>query len=281
MPWHRKLVYFLQMLPLRLLRAGLRPLPDRWRTGIMSWLGRRVILNVPGLRTRIADNLALVMPDLSPEERRQIMAENASKIGRSMLDMLDSDRLLAVAHRIEIPETAGYRALMAARAEGRGVILAGAHYGRFEAARAALKIRGIEVAAIYRPQNNLYYNDVMVRSCLKLGGPMFPRGRAGMRAMIRHVRRGGVVAILTDQRTALGTELDFMGHPAMTSTDIAELAMRYDLPLIPGYTLRKGDGEEYEIVIEDPIPHSDPITMTQALNDSLAARVRQDPTEWY
>ena len=282
MPWHKNLVYRLQMLPLRLLRAALRPLPDRWRGAIMAWLGRRVILNLPALRRRIEANLALVMPDRSAAERRHILIGNAGKIGRSMLDMLDSDRMVARADRYRINDTEGYRALKAAHAEGRGVILIGAHYGRFDAARAALRAQdGIEIAAIYRPQNNPWFNADLVKNFEKAGKPMFPRGRTGMRAMIRHLRSGGVAAVLIDQRMATGEPLDFMGQPALTSTDIAELALRLDLPVIPGYTLRAGDGDDYVIDIEPPIPHTDPITMTQALNDSLAARVRQDPTEWY
>ncbi len=282
MPWHRQLVYYLQVLPLRLLRGVLRPLPDGWRNGIMSWLGRRVILNIPALRRRIADNLALVMPELSAEDRRRIMAGNAGKIGRSMLDMLDSDRMVARAAQYRINDTEGYRALKAAHAEGQGVILIGAHFGRFDAARAALRAHdGIEVAGIYRPQNNPFFNAELVANFEKSGRPMFARGRSGMRAMIKHLRGGGIAAVLIDQRIATGEQLDFMGQPALTSTDIAELALRLKLPVIPGYTLRAGSGDDYVIDIEPPIPHTDPITMTQAMNDSLAARIRQDPTEWY
>ena len=282
MPWHRKLVYYLQMLPLRLLRALLRPFPDSWRAGVMSWLGRRVILNVPALRARIADNLALVMSDLSRDERRRIMEGNAGKIGRGMLDMLDSDRMVARAAQYRINDTEGYRALKAYHAEGRGVILIGAHFGRFDAARAALRAHdGIEVAGIYRPQNNPYFNAELVANFEKSGKPMFARGRKGMRAMIKHLRSGGIAAVLIDQKMNTGEPLDFMGQPALTSTDIAELALRLDLPVIPGYTLRAGAGDDYVIDIEPEIPHTDPVAMTQAMNDSLAARIRQDPTEWY
>ena len=110
---------------------------------------------------------------------------------------------------------------------------------------------------------------------------MLPRGKSGMRKLIKHLRGGGVMAILIDQKMRLGVPIDFLGHPAMTSTDIADLALRYELPLIPAYALRTTDGTHFRVELEAPIPHTDPVTMTQAVTDSLAARIRTDPTEWY
>jgi KDO2-lipid IV(A) lauroyltransferase len=37
----------------------------------------------------------------------------------------------------------------------------------------------------------------------------------------------------------------------------------------------------FDLLIEAPIPHTDPVTMTQALNDSLAAQVRLRPEQWF
>ena len=36
----------------------------------------------------------------------------------------------------------------------------------------------------------------------------------------------------------------------------------------------------FDLVIEPPVPHSDPLTMTQALNASLEAQVRAHPEQW-
>ena len=51
--------------------------------------------------------------------------------------------------------------------------------------------------------------------------------------------------------------------------------------MIPFYGIRQPDGLSFDTVLEAPVPHSDPLQMTQALNDSLAARVRQDPGQWF
>jgi KDO2-lipid IV(A) lauroyltransferase len=75
--------------------------------------------------------------------------------------------------------------------------------------------------------------------------------------------------------------LDFVGHPARTSVSAAELALRFDALLVPFYGVRQPDGVGFEAVIEAPIPHSDPITMTQAMNDSLSKRILKNPEQWF
>jgi KDO2-lipid IV(A) lauroyltransferase len=98
---------------------------------------------------------------------------------------------------------------------------------------------------------------------------------------VRHLKDGGQLVLLFDQHVLLAPILDFLGKPARTALSAAELALRYDALLIPFYGIRQKDGLSFETVLEAPIPHSDPVTMTQALNDSLAARVREKPEQWF
>ncbi|MEO0745646.1 MAG: lysophospholipid acyltransferase family protein, partial [Pseudomonadota bacterium] len=75
--------------------------------------------------------------------------------------------------------------------------------------------------------------------------------------------------------------LQFMGHDAQTAVSAAELALRYKALLIPFYGIRRTDGLSFDCVMEAPIPHSDAETMTQAMNDSLGARIRAHPEQWF
>jgi len=75
--------------------------------------------------------------------------------------------------------------------------------------------------------------------------------------------------------------LDFMGQPAKTALSAAELALRFDALLIPFYATRQPDGVSFACEMEAPVPHTDARAMTQALNDSLAARVHANPEQWF
>ena len=78
-----------------------------------------------------------------------------------------------------------------------------------------------------------------------------------------------------------GVEIDFFGKPAVTSTVPAELALKHNAPLIPVYGLRKPNGLDFEIIVHEPIPPTDPKTMTQAFNHDLEALVRQHMEQWF
>ena len=110
---------------------------------------------------------------------------------------------------------------------------------------------------------------------------MFPQGRRGTAGFVRHLRAGGQLVLLFDQHVFEAPVLDFMGKPARTALSAAELALRYNAVLIPFYGIRQPDGLSFETLLEAPIAHSDPKQMTQALNDSLAARIRHDPKQWF
>ena len=87
--------------------------------------------------------------------------------------------------------------------------------------------------------------------------------------------------LLFDQHVMHAPILDFMGEPARTALSAAELALRYDALLIPFYGIRQPDGLSFQTLLEAPVPHSDAQTMTQAINDSLAAQVAKRPEQWF
>ena len=99
--------------------------------------------------------------------------------------------------------------------------------------------------------------------------------------MVRHVKSGGVLGILTDLHAPGQPKLSFFGQPARTSTITAELALKYDAALIPVYARRKENGLDFEIIVQDPIPHTDPATMAQAVNDGLETLVRDHMDQWF
>jgi len=153
--------------------------------------------------------------------------------------------------------------------------------GNYDVVRAALIARGHNMGALYRRMRNPYFNAHYVRAISAIGEPMFEQGRTGMMQLVKHLRAGGVVGILTDLHFGAGRELMFFGKPAFTSLITAELALKYDAELIPVYAIRKENGLDFEIVAQAPVARSDAETMTQAVNDGLEHLVRTHPEQWF
>jgi KDO2-lipid IV(A) lauroyltransferase len=161
------------------------------------------------------------------------------------------------------------------------VILVTGHFGNYDASRAALIARGYRVGALYMPMTNRHFNEHYVKAISRIGTPLFPRGRSGLADMVRHLRSGGMLGMLVDQHMVHGAQLSFFGYPAMTALSAAELALKYDALLVPTYAVRSPDGLSFDIIVETPIPQGSPEAMTQALNDSLEALVRQHVDQWF
>jgi KDO2-lipid IV(A) lauroyltransferase len=232
----------------------------------------------PALMARATENLARVYPDTTPRARRRLARRIAREAGAALTAIWFNPDFAATLDGVA-PEGPGLDALIRARGEGRPVLLVSGHFGRWEAIRHVLRRHGHEVGAIYRPNNNPYYEPLFRAGIEAGGGPIVPKGRAGNRALLRHLRAGGIMAILPDQAVEAGADLDFLGHTARTSLAAAELALRYDAPLIPAYAPVE-DGR-VRVVLEAPIPPGPPEEMMARFNASLGARIRRHPEQWH
>ena len=225
-------------------------------------------------------NLRKIYPEMTQDRMREITKTVGSNFGRTFVEILNNDA--SQKHpELRYASGSGLQVLRDAAAAGTGAILVSGHFGQWDAARQYLKSEGMEIGAIYRPSNNQYFDRIFVPQIEHAGKPAFPSGRRGTTDMVRHVRAGGMVAILLDQRFGKGETLDFLGHSAKTSTAAASIALKYNLPMIPVYGTRRDGLLDIDIVFEDPIPHTDATTMTKAANDSLTAQVERNPGQWY
>lgn len=271
---------YLAYLPQAALLALARALPYRARLAFGSAFLRAAVGVVPDLRQRVEGNLRLIFPGMPAPERARIRAEMADNFGRTFIETF-AIRSFQRRAAWTPPAGPGWEALREARAAGRGAILVGGHFGQWEAVRGTLRARGIEVGGLYRPVKNPYLQRDYQANLVAGGAPMLPRDRPGMRELVRHLRGDGVMAILLDQYVHGGVPIDFLGQPAPTGLTIAELALKYRLPMIPAYGTRQPDGEHVAVELEAPIPHTTAREMTQAAADSLAARVRGTPGQYY
>lgn len=257
--------------------AGL--LPYRWRVALFGWLMARIVAPLTKMPARIRDNLKHVMPDLSAQERERLVAAVPNNLGRQLIELLSPHDLLAVAAQTPF-EGDGLAALAAAKTAGQPVILVSGHFGNYDIIRGGLIAQGYDVGGLYRPMNNRFFNERYLRAIRTTGEPLFPRGRSGLAAMVKHLRDGKVLALLIDQHMHRGAPLTFFGKRAYTALSAAQMARKYGALLLPVYAIRQPDGVSFRAVIEAPIAHTSDEEMTQALNDSLEARIRTNMEQW-
>lgn len=264
----------------RALTWGLLRLPYGPRVRLMGWVMARIVAPIAGYDKRVRDNLAYVCPDLPADEVKRLTRAVPNNIGRLVMELFSTDEFLN-RHRDGVLQGDGVAALEAAHAAGRPVVLVTAHFGNFNAIRAVLKSRGVEVGSLYNPLKNRFFNDRYIARMSQIGAPMFPRGRSGYAKMLRHLKAGNNIGILIDQHMSHGALLNFFGKPAPTALSAAEMALKYNALLVPIYGIRKPDGLTFDVVVEPPLKADTPEAMTQALNNSLEARVRENMDQWF
>lgn len=255
-------------------------LPYRWRIPFMGWLSARLVAPIAGYGQRVRDNLAHVLPDLPEAEVKRLMRAVPNNAGRNMAELYSTEDFIART-RLSRVYGPGLEAIRQAQAEGRPIIFVTGHFGSFNAARIAMIEQGFEMGVFYRRMHNRWFNRRYVAAMGALSQPMFEQGRRGMMQMVKHLRSGGVLAILTDLNAHDGVPLDFFGKPALSPLATAELALKFEAPLVPTWGIRSDNGLDFEILVEEPVPPTDPVTMTQEVNDRLEAQVRERMDQWF
>lgn len=257
-----------------------RRLPYRRRVPMAGWVVSRLFAPVAGYSRRVRENLAYVCPDLPEAEVVRLARAVPDNVGRTTIELYSGQEFIDRVRDLPL-QGPGAAALEAAHREGRPVILATGHFGNYDVARAALVARGYRVGALYKPMKNPLFNAHYIAAISKIGMPLFPRGQRGLGEMVRFLKSGGMLGLLMDQHMGHGARVTFFGRPAMTATSAADLALKYGAEIIPVYGVRRTDGLNFDIRVEAPIPLSDALTMTQAINDSLEAQVREHMEQWF
>ena len=183
-------------------------------------------------------------------------------------------------------EFEGEERVIAAHAEGRGVLLFTGHFGFWEinALVHALEIKPMAVLA--RPLDNPLLHDLLESVRQKTGNSVIYR-RGAIRRVLRALAENQAVAILIDQhiQTADAVYVDFFNRPAATTSALAALALRTGAPVVPVFALPQPGGR-FRMVYEYPVdpPKTDNPeairAFTQRCTDVLEMYVRRYPHLW-
>ncbi len=263
--------------------------------GLLGWLRPETASNLGGALaraigpwlsvSRVADtNLRRVWPDLTTPQRQAVIRDVWENLGRTVGEMPH------VAGLGPTPSGPGWEiegAEILAGISG-AVVMFSAHIGNWEVMPRAGVVHGAGLASFYRAADNKAVDAIIVgmRRRATDGQPQFAKGAAGARAAIAHLRAGGRIGLLADQKMNDGIAAPFFGRMAMTAPAAATLALRFDCPLIPGHCIRIGPAR-FRLRVEPPLAHPatgdrarDVAELTAAMNATIERWVRETPGQW-
>ena len=164
----------------------------------------------------------------------------------------------------------------------RAVFISG-HFSNFELMAMEIEKAGIDLAAIYRPLNNVFLNKTMEQIRKEyICKNQIKKGRAGSREIIKKLIEGKSIALMIDQRVREGEKVKFFNNLATTTTIPAQLVKKYNCELIPIYIERK-KSNYFKIYISKPIKVGKTKSIqqiTEFLNKVLEKMILKNVDQW-
>ncbi len=240
--------------------------------------------------TRVADiNLRLALPELDAAGRRRVIRGAWDNLGRTVGEFPHLSALPKNSPAGPGWEMAGEETLLWLAERGGPAILFSGHIGNWEMLPASCAAYGVPFSSMFRSAANPEVDRLIISLRQQAVGapvPMFAKGAAGAKVALAHLRAGGFLGLLMDQKMNDGIQATLFGRPAMTAPAMAALALRFRCPVIPGHVQRIGPAR-FRLVCEQPMQlpdtgdrRADVQTMTQAMNDHLERWVRERPESW-
>ncbi|HXD07480.1 MAG TPA: lysophospholipid acyltransferase family protein [Burkholderiaceae bacterium] len=247
--------------------------------GFLGWLTYVVS---PGYRHRFKHNAKLA--GIAADAQRAAV----SAAGK-MLTELPPLWMRAQGRALPMPVTWAQPGLVeAAASRGRGIVFLTPHLGCFEvSAQAYAEVyarRFGKITVLYRPARKAWLRPLVDGSRRREGLDAAPATLAGVRQMIRALRRGESVGLLPDQvpPEGMGEWAPFFGAPAYTMTLAARLVQQTGAAVLLCFAQRLARGRGYLIHLREftePLP-DDPSQSAAVINRAMESLILECPEQY-
>ena len=163
------------------------------------------------------------------------------------------------------------------------VIFISGHFNNFELMAMYIEKSGIDLAAIYRPLNNIFVNPIMENIRKKyICKKQIKKGISGTKEVLKYFKKGTSIALMIDQRVSEGIRCNFFNREALTTTIPAQFVKKFNCKIVPIYIERK-NGYQFKLEIFKPIEFSkneNVEIITSDLNQVLEMMIKRNPEQW-
>lgn len=225
-------------------------------------------------------NLALAFPDMTAREINHLTGRMWEHLGRvgAEYPSLPGTRLssrLTVIGAEHLPK------------QNQAALFFSGHIGNWELLCPVAHDRGVDLSIVYRHTNNPHVDKIIAGLRKDHANELIPKGMRGGVKILAAMKRGGTVAMLIDQKQNNGIAVPFFGRDAMTSPAIAEIALKYNIPIIPARVIRT-KGAHFQSIIYPPLSYektgdhkTDVMAVMTQINAMVEGWIREHPEQWF
>jgi len=227
----------------------------------------------------IKKNLEIFSQSKNGVDKNEICTNMWKNYGMTFIEYIFLDKFRKKNSHIEIK---GEKNLLNIK-KNKSVIFISGHFANFELMSMEITKKNINLATIYRPLNNFFLNPFMEYLRKKyVCKNQIKKGIRGVREAIQYLKKNYSIALMIDQRVSEGEAINFFNKSALTSTLPAQLAIKYDLEIIPVF-IERTEKNKFKIEFQRAIntkKYKDKLELTRELNKILEGMVIKNPNQW-
>ncbi len=216
-------------------------------SSVGGWLGRTIGPKLAASR-KARNNLKNAFPDMTEVECEKTIHDMWDNLGRVFAEyphlhdiIYNKIEIVGMEHLDKIGARSSFLAM-------------GGHLANWELFPFFMNYpANADSSCIYRIPNNPYVAWLLDK-CRnpEKKARYIPKSMAGTKDMVKILQAGGRITILIDQKYNQGQPIEFFGRPAMTSTSIAQLSLKFGIPILPIQVERLA-GCKFRVMVHPPL----------------------------
>jgi KDO2-lipid IV(A) lauroyltransferase len=227
------------------------------------------------------DNNLKKFPNLNSEKEIYKIRNNMwSNYGMTFVEYIFLSKFRNSKLHIEIE---GEKILNKISINKKPVVFVSGHFANFELMSMEITKKKINLATIYRPLNNIFLNPFMEYLRKKyVCKNQIKKGLNGVKESIAYINNKNSIALMIDQRVSEGEQIKFFNYDALTTTLPAQLALKFNLEIVPIFIERENNSF-FKMKVYEPLKPSDfkdKIQLTKKLSLILESMILKNPNQW-
>ena len=273
--------YFLEFFFIVILFIIFKILGFKLASNVGGYIGKKI---GPLFRSKqiILTNIKNALPSTNKADLELIIQSMWENYGRILAEyvFLKDFRKEKLNDYLEIE---GKEHLNKVRDSNEQVVFVSGHFNNFELMAMQIEKSGINLAAIYRPLNNIFLNGIMEKIRTKyICKNQIKKGRRGTRELLKSFNNKNSIALMIDQRVSEGEKSNFFGQDAFTTTIPAQLVKKFGCKIVPIH-IERYNNFYFKMKVEEPINYNKDSTIdeiTLSLNKLLENMILKNPSQW-
>jgi len=228
----------------------------------------------------IESNLNIYSKNLTEIKRNEIISGMWKNYGKTFIEYIFLNYFKKNSTHIKIE---GEDKLDKVLESKKPVIFVSGHFANYELMSMEIVKKNIKLATIYRPLNNYFLNPFMEYLRRKyVCKNQIKKGVSGVREAIEYLKKDYSIALMIDQRVSEGEKINFFGKSALTTTLPAQLALKFNLSIIPVFIERdQSDNFKIKFYQEiEPKSFDNKSDLTDKLNKVIEEMIVYRPEGW-